>query len=307
MNTQATKKHTKNTPSVKGQGKTLHLTTAQEAYVNQAQKIITATYMVTDLVTDNNVLVSAARTSATEGLVSLHRKDQNTRNHYNQLLSYLSVLFSTNQISKMNHDVLYSEIQKQIQGISDLVSERKETAGVGEVDLAGEVFANNAQGNFLPQTSDYKEEILEEDSSVGSSVSEEIQKDTVSDQDTPIFVGTSKPLESQSNTEKRSMPEGVKPAISESYATALLKNLTAGDMAKSSAKKTTKNTQARNERREKILSILGNTEDASINDICDQFEGCSSKTIQRDLIDLIDQGHVTKNGSRRWSTYNLVK
>ncbi len=59
-------------------------------------------------------------------------------------------------------------------------------------------------------------------------------------------------------------------------------------------------------RHENILKILKQKRDASINDICALFKDCSSKTIQRDLSDLIEKNLVVKKGLRRWSTYNLA-
>ena len=59
------------------------------------------------------------------------------------------------------------------------------------------------------------------------------------------------------------------------------------------------------DRHEDILNILESKKDASITDICFFFEDCSSKTIQRDLKELIREGKVTKQGDRRWAKYNL--
>jgi DNA-binding transcriptional ArsR family regulator len=59
-------------------------------------------------------------------------------------------------------------------------------------------------------------------------------------------------------------------------------------------------------RRESVLSILKDKKSVSIKDISTLIRGISEKTIQRELISLIDAGLVLKQGERRWSTYSLV-
>ncbi len=59
------------------------------------------------------------------------------------------------------------------------------------------------------------------------------------------------------------------------------------------------------DREEAILTILKNKGVASIKDISLVIRGVSEKTVQRELISLIDKGLVIKKGERRWSTYSL--
>lgn len=58
-------------------------------------------------------------------------------------------------------------------------------------------------------------------------------------------------------------------------------------------------------RQSKILDIIKEKGRVSIKDIVYQIPGCSSKTIQRDLVKLIQEGFVSKEGDRRWSIYFL--
>lgn len=60
------------------------------------------------------------------------------------------------------------------------------------------------------------------------------------------------------------------------------------------------------DRREAVLSVIRNKKKASIKDISTLIRGVSEKTIQRELLALIDAGIVLKQGERRWSTYSLV-
>jgi hypothetical protein len=56
-----------------------------------------------------------------------------------------------------------------------------------------------------------------------------------------------------------------------------------------------------------ILSLLKKKSDLSIKDIALIIQGCSEKTVQRELISLIDAGLVKRTGERRWSKYSLIK
>lgn len=60
------------------------------------------------------------------------------------------------------------------------------------------------------------------------------------------------------------------------------------------------------DRRETILSVIGDKGRASIKDISTLIRGVSEKTIQRELLALVKEGKVAKQGERRWSTYQLA-
>ncbi len=61
------------------------------------------------------------------------------------------------------------------------------------------------------------------------------------------------------------------------------------------------------QRRDQILSIIKDKNGAqvSIKDITDKVKDCSEKTIQRELIAMVEDGTLKKTGERRWSTYSL--
>lgn len=59
-------------------------------------------------------------------------------------------------------------------------------------------------------------------------------------------------------------------------------------------------------RRDRILNVLKDKVAATIKDISESVTDCSEKTIQRELIDLIKDGVIVREGERRWSKYKLV-
>ena len=58
-------------------------------------------------------------------------------------------------------------------------------------------------------------------------------------------------------------------------------------------------------RREAILEIIRLRTVVSIKDISDSIKDCSEKTIQRELMDMIKDNTIIKEGERRWSRYRI--
>ncbi len=59
-------------------------------------------------------------------------------------------------------------------------------------------------------------------------------------------------------------------------------------------------------RRNTILELLQNKPFITIKDAADTIKGCSTKTLQRELLSLVGEGILRKKGERRWSTYSLA-
>lgn len=65
-------------------------------------------------------------------------------------------------------------------------------------------------------------------------------------------------------------------------------------------------TVAGGDRQERILAVLRASPLSSIKDIADTVKDCSEKTIQRELISLIKDGKVIREGEKRWSRYSVL-
>lgn len=68
----------------------------------------------------------------------------------------------------------------------------------------------------------------------------------------------------------------------------------------------TKKLDKKDARQNKILSFINDKKSAVIKDITSLFPEVSEKTIQRELSTLIENGSITKRGSKRWSIYMAV-
>lgn len=61
----------------------------------------------------------------------------------------------------------------------------------------------------------------------------------------------------------------------------------------------------KNSRQSRIISLLKNQSDLTIKDFVKVINDCSEKTIQRELLSLVEKGIIKKEGERRWSKYSL--
>jgi hypothetical protein len=64
--------------------------------------------------------------------------------------------------------------------------------------------------------------------------------------------------------------------------------------------------QKSDSRRARILSVIRTIGQANIKDISAVVTDCSEKTIQREVISMIDEGILGKEGERRWSMYHII-
>lgn len=60
------------------------------------------------------------------------------------------------------------------------------------------------------------------------------------------------------------------------------------------------------DRKAKILSLITEKKEISIKDITDNFQEYSQKTIQRELSALVASGQLKRTGDKRWSRYSLA-
>ncbi|MFA6552315.1 MAG: hypothetical protein WCT19_02325 [Candidatus Paceibacterota bacterium] len=61
----------------------------------------------------------------------------------------------------------------------------------------------------------------------------------------------------------------------------------------------------KNHRQELIIALIKKKKEVTIKDLFGVVNNCSSKTIQRELLDLVKKNVLKKTGERRWSRYSL--
>lgn len=78
------------------------------------------------------------------------------------------------------------------------------------------------------------------------------------------------------------------------------------DISKKESGKKDRRLVNKDTRRNEIINFLRGKSWTSIKDISDAISDCSTKTIQRELADLVQGGILKKKGDRRWSRYLLA-
>ena len=64
--------------------------------------------------------------------------------------------------------------------------------------------------------------------------------------------------------------------------------------------------EVQKDRRATILGLVQKKDKITVRDVSNVIKDCSEKTIQRELLALVKQGVLVKEGERRWSTYSLA-
>ena len=62
----------------------------------------------------------------------------------------------------------------------------------------------------------------------------------------------------------------------------------------------------KSERRETIIKLLKVGKPLGIKDFSNEIKNCSEKTLQRELLAMVENGVLKKTGERRWSLYSLA-
>ncbi len=247
----------------------------------RSAKLVTALYMVTDFLDVTDPMRSLIRTEITQAMHDLfstthapkHERVEGLSRAHNILYataSYFDVIYYNGFVSQMNHRVISGEITSlrsaiEVQIKKSLPYDRKEDN-------------TRAIKEFSFSDSFFKDNVKEE----------------YENQDQVVFVKDiiQKKTESEKDIQKTSLE---KPELTDKPVVKKIKKKVA----------LKRNTDVKDKRHDDILKILKQKKDASINDICSLIKDCSSKTIQRDLAELITKGLVKKEGHRRWSVYNL--
>ena len=98
---------------------------------------------------------------------------------------------------------------------------------------------------------------------------------------------------------KETLPEPVRPeSIKDRYLSKLVADKPLKGFGVVSVKK--------NSRQSIIIALLKRKKEIMIKDVSPLIEGCSEKTIQRELLSMVAAGILNKIGEKRWSRYSLA-
>jgi hypothetical protein len=249
---------------------------------SKTDKLVTALYMVTDIIDKDEPLRNKLRTLGTEIISDMRSLEQSmagnmasvTLRKVEDIVSFLDLAHTMNIVSEMNGDILRKEFFKLKQSILD--SFGKDQILNKKVDLAE--FLNS---EFPP--------LLDKEGAGGGN-----------------SLITTSPFGHSSSTRRREVPKG-HASLGVQKASTLLKAI-------KGISGTHNFDEQRKQRREDIINIikiLGGS--ATIKDIKDKvhtlpgqvgsLDSHSEKTLQRELVSMVASGVLKKEGSKRWSRY----
>ncbi len=212
--------------------------------IQKAQKIVSAIYLVTDLIKDAEVLKWELREESiafVSNALSINGNlpgEKEQANHLlmlsvEKLLSYLNIAMISSIISQMNANII-----------------------IGEIEALKNFINKNSQGIQLP----------------GYILSDAFFQTEASMPTNSAFTGNG--LRTQNKSIDRKEKVDIK--------------------------------EKKNSRQESILNLLKKESNLTIKDFTKVITDCSEKTIQRELISLVEKGLIKREGERRWSTYSLA-
>lgn len=287
-----------------------------QPFVQKMHNILIALYMVTDLVEKEHAVKDTLRDTATSALSRIYDIQYSSESLHDEILrdvvaqlsevtTYFDVLFRIGYISPMNYDVVLNEIQKLQEKINEsiLIIEQRPSVSYSKqshVSLDSLFNMEDTQGTVSLDTQKREEPTMMNTLHEQRFISEQ----TNHLQETPARSPHADTLPETVFVKKTSMEDLIHRIKTKK--TLLPKQTKITPKPQKKPNRTPVLNKAKEDRKKVILTILKQKKNASINDICIQFKDCSTKTIQRDINELIDENKVVKQGSRRWSTYQLA-
>ena len=237
----------------------------------KTEKIVTAIYLLTGLMSDKEPMKEKLRCLATDMLSNTLLMSERVwgeevyQKNLSSALCEMSVLFdvakTAKMMSEMNHKIITDELKKLL----NFLAESSSNYSSAKIAFPKDMFEGDY--NYVP---DQAYQMKPSD-----------PQKTVSSETKNIFQGQS----------------GIKDnlAVVAKEKDSPVKSETSHRIVKD-----------KNSRQEIILSMLKTGAKLTIKDFARNIKDCSDKTIQRELISMVTSGVLKKEGERRWSKYFLA-
>jgi DNA-binding transcriptional ArsR family regulator len=272
----------------------------------KTEKLVTALYMITNFLSDKEPIKWRLRDVSLSMLSQASvLKEKNSAEQANILssmlvatsetLSLLEIAHLSGYISEMNYAVLrreYDGLVDQIQGRAEIQK------SVHRVSLPETFFSDDTHGATpsLPSSSQATRGNVSRFDNSHTSTSR-------------VAVGGSSAQTSEYERDyfsEKDKTNSVPHIQNVSYGSHDQKDKTDVRTGTSASAETFgKIDKVKNKRREIILQMLRDKSDLTIKDIASEITDCSEKTIQRELVALLESGSIKRTGERRWSRYSL--
>ena len=248
---------------------------------NKANKLVTALYMVTDIIDKDEPIRLKLRTLGVEIISDTNSSQTKIGVKINEVMSFLDIATAMNFVSPMNHSIL----KKEFINLKKSIEEKAEVKPT---------WLSEFLENSSPE--EYSDSDRREMDKFFHPVSQAIHPsrgELNSQRQTPTRIGVQKGSTlMKALSDKSKLMSNTKTAEKENF-----------DIVKL-------------QRRNDIINILrlcnGN---ATIKDIKDKIKAapekvgdlvsCGEKTLQRELVSMVKDGVLNKTGEKRWSRYYL--
>ncbi|MDQ5962720.1 MAG: hypothetical protein QG653_527 [Patescibacteria group bacterium] len=260
----------------------------------KSERLVTALYLVTDLMDETEPIKRSLRSNAVSLLSSMNSlaqrevKDKVTEfkkslRALTEIISLLHVSITTGLVSDMNGNILmdgFRSLQlvlekKQPILTKDMLTVEHESSLSNEGVLSSAITSSSydaitplslARTQQTKDTSHKEKDSFSQQKQMGTNKGQQEEKDKI--------YSKSAVTPSSATEERDSLP-------------------------------TTSFQMKKQNRRDQILSLFVKGVDVSIKDIASRIKGCSEKTIQRELNNLLYSGIIERIGEKRWSRYIL--
>lgn len=220
------------------------------------------------------------------------------------IITTIDICHTAGLISDMNYQIIMNELKS----LDQYVQEKLMTYCIGQVTYpfqipASESKTSNAHQISLEkyfQGSEYTEKQLNQQNQLEATFYtpiKEVIKETLVDTDTKIE--PSKILEKNNQTQVVSKMTFNKPQVA-------IHNFQKSEPKAHHAAVKPISGEDKKERRDAIMKTIRSKGQVTIRDISKNIHGCSEKTIQRDLQELIQHGVLIREGEKRWAVYKLA-
>lgn len=263
----------------------------------KTQKILSATYLITDFILDTDPIKYSIRDSgialyksAAEMSISASPNRKAVLDKFFNcglsLISFCQVASQAGLMSVMNYEIMSEEIRLLMQ----VVENREVPHKLGRSFV---INRDMLQTESFQTRSDYS-------INGGQGSNNDNNHRGESNRNSNRFLNKNKHGQQDKDINKYSTPKYFNQTGStNSHNTA---NNLSHSLKQNNVKNDIKND---NSRTQKIVDLIKMKGEVSIKDISDSFLECSEKTIQRELISLVSSGVLNKVGERRWSRYSI--
>lgn len=275
----------------------------------KSERLVTALYLVTDLMSDNEPIKHGIRKSAVALLSSMNAISQHdvkdrvmefkmSLKAVTEITSLLHVAITTGIVSEMNGEILMQGFRAL-----QLVLEKKQPILTKEMLVVdNEQSLSDDTGFSSAVTSSSYDVLTPLNLARFSDSHEEVKRNQDSLRQSQLL----SKLEGRENKgqnildNKIQIKTGVNVKDTTSIRSDLVEHLNKPVTSVSSSFQMRKQS-----RREQILALFVKGVDVSIKDIAARIRGCSEKTIQRELNALLADNLIERIGEKRWSRYIL--